>query len=265
MTTSNLSEDGSFTIPESSQTVFGGTKMYYSKEEAPGEGLRIESRKIFHIHCQKNTPSTPYLVVEDAEALLKSTNCYSSGKKIKQGVASSPPEIPKIVVTCDKHKSQEEEIRKKLAVAKIKEAIHTSMSSTEDVSSNPILGNASLHCSESPTTPNSQRRHSAVYENRRKHSEDIPLSGRRGSGPNLRRTHSAKLGKPRPMIWEHFDEVPGNSTIGKCKECHMAVSCKYNTGQFVRHLQNSHKEVYRRYQSKIDSAWAKSVIEKNLK
>lgn len=66
------------------------------------------------------------------------------------------------------------------------------------------------------------------------------------------------------MIWEHFDPLPNTSAQGKCKTCAMNVSCKYNTGNFVRHLQLAHKDVYRQYQNKIESQWTQRMLERNL-
>ena len=39
--------------------------------------------------------------------------------------------------------------------------------------------------------------------------------------------------------------LPNSSQHGKCKTCKMNVSCKFNTGNFVRHMQLTHKDVYR--------------------
>ncbi len=52
---------------------------------------------------------------------------------------------------------------------------------------------------------------------------------------------------------------------GRCKVCHMTVSCKFNTGHFVRHLQLAHREVYLSYQNKMQSNWTRSQLERSLK
>eukprot|EP00096_Caligus_rogercresseyi_P002027 TRINITY_DN1367_c0_g1_i2.p1 TRINITY_DN1367_c0_g1~~TRINITY_DN1367_c0_g1_i2.p1 ORF type:complete len:251 (-),score=59.24 TRINITY_DN1367_c0_g1_i2:399-1151(-) len=187
MTTTNLSEDGKYIIPESSITVLEEQKSVLLKRRSSWRRFKDkvsswvtgdsneEEESIhqvppvppprrppsLHINIPGSEGPCETLVVEDAEALLKSTNCYSSGKRLTpQPLVAQSPDIPKIVVTSDKFfKSQEEEdeeLRKKLAVAKIKEAI-TSMNSSEDVSS-----------AESPRTPNSQRRHSSAYDALRK-------------------------------------------------------------------------------------------------
>ena len=73
-----------------------------------------------------------------------------------------------------------------------------------------------------------------------------------------------KKPKAKPMIWEHFDAVANSSIQGRCRACQMTVSCKYNTGNFVRHLQLAHKDVYRNYQNKIETQWTRSMLERNL-
>ncbi len=76
---------------------------------------------------------------------------------------------------------------------------------------------------------------------------------------------SMKKHKAKPMIWDHFDMLPHTSQQGRCKTCKMNVSCKFNTGNFVRHLQLAHKDVYRQYQNKMESAWTRSNLERSLK
>ena len=81
-------------------------------------------------------------------------------------------------------------------------------------------------------------------------------------GAKIGRSSSMRKAKPKPMIWEHFDVVPNNSLQGRCKVCHMTISCKHNTGQFVRHLQLAHMEVFRKYENKIQTEWTKSIVQK---
>ncbi len=73
--------------------------------------------------------------------------------------------------------------------------------------------------------------------------------------------HASSSPSPRPkkppMIWDHFEALPSTAQQGKCKACRMNVSCKYNTGNFVRHLQLAHKDIYRQYQNKIESQWTR--------
>jgi hypothetical protein len=109
---------------------------------------------------------------------------------------------------------------------------------------------------------------SANVQQRRKSTSDFQVAG--GNGPaRAPSMKSGKAGGPaaakRPMIWDHFDVLPNNSTQGKCKTCRMNLSCKYNTGNFVRHLQLAHKDVYRQYQNKIESEWTQSMLVRNLK
>lgn len=84
------------------------------------------------------------------------------------------------------------------------------------------------------------------------------------SGDVVSRSGSFKKPKAKPMIWEHFEAVPNSTIQGRCKTCQMTVSCKYNTGNFVRHLQLAHKDVYRGYQNKIETQWTRSMLERNL-
>ena len=85
------------------------------------------------------------------------------------------------------------------------------------------------------------------------------------SGTKIGRSASMnKKVKPKPMIWEHFDVVPNNHLQGRCKACHMTISCKHNTGQFVRHLQLAHMDIFRRYENKIQTEWTKSIVQKNI-
>ena len=79
------------------------------------------------------------------------------------------------------------------------------------------------------------------------------------------RSSSMRKAKPKPMIWEHFDVVPNNSSQGRCKACHMTVSCKHNTGQFVRHLQLAHMDIFRKYEHKIQTEWTKSIVQRTTK
>ena len=82
----------------------------------------------------------------------------------------------------------------------------------------------------------------------------------RSPGPTKFPTFS---GKQKPMIWDHFEAVSGQQA-GRCKACHMTIQCKYNTGQFVRHLQLAHMDIFRKHQSKVQSEWTKSIVEKNI-
>lgn len=85
------------------------------------------------------------------------------------------------------------------------------------------------------------------------------------SAPKVGRSSSMKKAKPKPMIWEHFDPVPNNSLQGRCKACHMTISCKHNTGQFVRHLQLAHMDIFRKYENKIQTEWTKSIVQRHNK
>ena len=87
-----------------------------------------------------------------------------------------------------------------------------------------------------------------------------PKSGSPGS--KIGRSSSMRKAKPKPMIWEHFDVVPNNSSQGRCKTCHMTISCKHNTGQFVRHLQLAHMDIFRKYENKIQTEWTRSIVQK---
>lgn len=93
----------------------------------------------------------------------------------------------------------------------------------------------------------------------------IGLSTGPRPGAGVQRSSSMKKPKAKPMIWEHFEELPHTSQQGKCRVCKMNVSCKFNTGNFVRHLQLAHKDVYRQYQSKMENQWTRSVLERSLK
>ena len=84
------------------------------------------------------------------------------------------------------------------------------------------------------------------------------------SGAKVGRASSMRKAKPKPMIWEHFDPVPNNSLQGRCKACHMTISCKHNTGQFVRHLQLAHMDIFRKYENKIQTEWTKSIVQRNV-
>ena len=96
--------------------------------------------------------------------------------------------------------------------------------------------------------------------------EDImgPSSKVGNSGTKIGRSSSLKKSKPKPMIWEHFDVVPNNSLQGRCRACHMTISCKHNTGQFVRHLQLAHMDIFRKYEHKIQTEWTKSIVAKTV-
>ena len=85
------------------------------------------------------------------------------------------------------------------------------------------------------------------------------------SGATVARSSSMKKAKAKPMIWDHFDTLPNTNLQGRCKVCRMNVSCKFNTGNFVRHLQLAHKDIYRQYQSKMENQWTRSMLERNLK
>lgn len=93
-------------------------------------------------------------------------------------------------------------------------------------------------------------------------SPQSSMKRRKSTSEMVSRSNSVKKPKPKPMIWEHFDKV--SNVQGKCKICQMTLSCKYNTGNFVRHLQLAHKEVYRRYQNKIETQWTQSMLERSL-
>ena len=84
----------------------------------------------------------------------------------------------------------------------------------------------------------------------------------KGNGAKIGRASSMRKSKPKPMIWEHFDAVPNNSLQGRCKACHMTISCKHNTGQFVRHLQLAHMDIFRKYENKIQTEWTKSIVQR---
>ncbi|TRY69309.1 hypothetical protein TCAL_14246 [Tigriopus californicus] len=82
---------------------------------------------------------------------------------------------------------------------------------------------------------------------------------------SMNRAASIKKQKAKPMIWEHFDSLPNTTQMGRCRACKMNVSCKFNTGNFIRHLQLAHQDVYRQYQNKMEANWTRSMLERNLK
>lgn len=82
---------------------------------------------------------------------------------------------------------------------------------------------------------------------------------------SMNRAASIKKQKAKPMIWDHFDSLPNTTQTGRCRACKMNVSCKFNTGNFVRHLQLAHQDVYRQYQNKMEANWTRSMLERNLK
>ena len=95
--------------------------------------------------------------------------------------------------------------------------------------------------------------------------ESLGQSPKGGNGgAKVGRASSMRKSKPKPMIWEHFDAVPNNSLQGRCKACHMTISCKHNTGQFVRHLQLAHMDIFRKYENKIQTEWTKSIVQRNV-
>ena len=87
-----------------------------------------------------------------------------------------------------------------------------------------------------------------------------------GRSSSMNRAGSMKKAqKAKPMIWEHFEALPNTSQTARCKACKMNVSCKFNTGNFVRHLQLAHKDIYRQYQNKMENNWTRSMLERSLK
>jgi len=88
---------------------------------------------------------------------------------------------------------------------------------------------------------------------------------RRKSAAELPRAQSMKAKKAKPMIWEHFESLPHTNAQAVCRKCRMTISCRYNTGNFVRHLQVAHMDVYRQYQNKIETQWTQSMLARNLK
>lgn len=171
----------------------------------------------------------------------------------------------------------EAEIKKKMAVMKIKQAIfsmnneggdggpgggapaaHLSMPQLQERRYSDTSAAAAVADSHTPPLNRSpggsmKRRKSAAPEEKG------------GGGAAVQRSASMKKPKAKPMIWDHFETLPNTNLQGRCKTCKMNVSCKFNTGNFVRHLQLAHKDVYRQYQNKMETQWTRSMLERQLK
>ncbi len=164
----------------------------------------------------------------------------------------------------------EDEIKKQMAILKIKQAIYSVKNDATDPQHGQQLGGAEAvvsgsggNVSAASSPPRSSRGSISLSPSRK----GAASGGRRKSESEamMRRSGSSKKVKAKPMIWEHFDVIPTTNAQGKCKACRMVISCKYNTGNFVRHLQLAHKDVYRQYQNKIETQWTRSMMERNLK
>ncbi len=212
--------------------------------------------------------------------VLQRTNCYSG----KSGDAA----IPQIVVTSDRSPEmtpcewmeEETEMKKKMAVMKIKQAIMSAEQQQvglnvdnskamerrhSDTTQMAAVVATKQQNSPSPAPQPKLNPQPKVHQRRKSTSDALAGSGSSSSAAPVARSSSVKKAKPKPMIWEYFDKVPNTSQQGKCKACRMAVSCKFNTGNFVRHLQVAHMNLYRQYQNKIESQWTKSMMERNLR
>lgn len=206
--------------------------------------------------------------------VLHKTNCYSG----KSGDAA----IPQIVVTSDRSPEmtphewidEEAEMKKKMAVMKIKQAIMSAEQQQVGLNVDNSKAMERRHSdttqiaavvatkqqnSTSPAPKPKLNPQPQLHQRRKSTSDALPSSA------PVARSSSVKKAKPKPMIWEYFDKVPNTSQQGKCKACRMTVSCKFNTGNFVRHLQVAHMNLYRQYQNKIESQWTKSMMERNLR
>lgn len=162
---------------------------------------------------------------------------------------------------------QLQQARKLAAVMKIKNAIKTA----EKLEPPAGAGSAQRRLSDATLDSPSQRRKSV----------DSPAGGKGGDGgggsTSLHRSSSMKQqkttssgatssggnSKQKGMIWEHFEPVPGQQA-GRCKACHMTIQCKYNTGQFIRHLQLAHMDIFRKHQARVQTEWTKSIVERNI-
>ena len=157
-------------------------------------------------------------------------------------------------------------LRKRMAVMKIKNAIMTMNAATAPATDDSALLAAAAAAkpattSGRPTSLHRRKSDTSAFEAAAPRSRQQP-----NKGTNLQRSSSLKKpSKPRPMIWEHFDDLPSSSQHAKCRICHMNLSCKFNTGNLVRHLQLAHKDVYRRYQNKMEQQWTQSCLERSLK
>ena len=186
--------------------------------------------------------------------------------------------------------SEEAEMKRRMAVMKIKQAIagansETNTSLLQSVQTREIRRHsdttqiAAVAAEVAAKTPPSVRRSEStrraksgsltpsqreMIRMRRRSAADVNNDEAEAKPPS-RSGSMKKSKKAKPMIWEHFDTVPNTSLQGKCRACHMTVSCKYNTGNFVRHLQVAHMDIYRQYQSKMENQWTRSMLERNLK
>ena len=215
------------------------------------------------------------------------------GELNNQAVSSSLPHsanlprayggsVPPSPTRCSPQSDEDEdEAKRRMAVMKIKQAIMTAASEkaaanlespAEDrrlSDTSPVQRAKGVQRSGSmkKTPPSSltpaQRELLALRRRSAADAATASASPSPSSSPS--RSSSMKKPKSKPMIWEHFEALPNTNLQGKCKACHMNVSCKFNTGNFVRHLQLAHMDIYRQYQSKMENQWTKSMLERNLK
>lgn len=177
------------------------------------------------------------------------------------------------------------DLKKKMAVMKIRQAIFTM--NPDDMSS--IVANMASNVprrnsdtpqnqggaggmvgsvpSGTPGLPASAIPPQLMAQNltHRRKSTSEALPNAKPAAPTVKRASSMKKPKAKPMIWEHFEELPNTSLQGRCRACKMNLSCKFNTGNFVRHLQLAHKDIYRQYQNKMEDQWTRSMLERSLK
>ena len=186
-------------------------------------------------------PSPPQFVPQIV--VTSDGNTPKPTPKFDHQLSSSTPDIAKL-------SRDVKDKQKAAAVLKIKSAIQSAASSSPQL----------LDPEEKPSRV---RRLSDVGPGDAAAAAESPQSRRR-SVDGVTRSSSFKRNKPKPMIWDHFDTVANSNQQGRCKACHMVISCKYNTGQFVRHLQLAHMDIFRKYQAKIQTEWTKSIVEKNI-
>jgi hypothetical protein len=167
--------------------------------------------------------------------------------------------------------SDDTEMQKRMAVLKIRQAMKN-MKSAQGIStlmpnSNVVvrrhsdINTAEVDVAASSSRQRQQQQAAAAAAAAPTEDDRQQNHLRRKSTSNA----SMKKQKAKPMIWDHFEMLPHTTQHARCKTCKMNVSCKFNTGNFVRHLQLAHKDVYRQYQNKVETAWTRSNLERSLK
>ena len=157
------------------------------------------------------------------------------------------------------------EVKRQRAVMKIKQSIMAvkvdkmSLLTDEEGLMNRERRPSDSECLTRPKRP--ERYSPELYQERRMSTPD---TARKANPPTVGRSASMRKPKPKPMIWEYFNPLPNTTQYGRCKKCQMNVSCKFNTGKFVQHLQVAHMDVYRQYQTRVGEQWTKSMLERNL-